>query len=184
MNGPVSEVASSVAGGARLKTLKQVSGVIRRSAAYMVEPKNFPTIRFYGGFIITILGCSEYGCSEANTQTSISTRLIEAACNGTYSPDPDTRSKAALLRRKGVNLLDCCEPGSRRLDPDLIEDKYEVVKPYEPIRYRLIEQKATSLEQEKLALEQKATSLEQKATSLEQEKLALEQKATSLEQEN
>ena len=76
---------------------------------------------------------------------------------GTYSRDPDTRSKAAALRRRSIDLLDCCEPNSKCLNSELVENKYELVRPYESRRYLALEEQAIAFE-EKLALEKEKTS--------------------------
>jgi len=131
-----------------------MSNGYKRSYSYVTTPSNLPVVAFVGGSIVTAIGGSDYIFAEANGRTTIITRVVESATNGTYSPDPDTRSKASALRRKGVNLLDCCEPNSRCLDIDLVENKYEALKPYEPLRYRSLEQQNSSFEQQVLSLQE------------------------------
>jgi hypothetical protein len=53
-----------------------------------------------------------------------------------------------VLRGKRLALLDCFEPNSRCLDSELVENKYERVRPYKTNRY-------LTLEQEKVAIEKK-----------------------------
>jgi hypothetical protein len=131
---------SEASGGVVKKIINNVSNGYKRSHTYVTTPSNLPFVGFVGG--------SDYIFADANGRTTITTRVVEAATNGTYSPDPDTRSKASALRRKGISLLDCCEPNSKRLDSDLVDIKYEEVKPYEPLRYRLLEQQNSSLKDE------------------------------------
>jgi hypothetical protein len=142
----ISEAASGTGIGKRV--VKNVLGFYRSSVSYVFEPKNLPVVSFVAGAVITAVGGSDYLFAEANGRTTITTRVVETATNWTYSPDPDTRSKASALRRKGLNLLDCCKPNSVCLDSDLVENKYEEVKPYEPLRYRSLEQQVLSLQEE------------------------------------
>jgi len=165
-----SEASSS---GVVKKILNSVSNGYKRSYSYVTTPVNLPVVAFVGGSVITAIGGSDYIFAEANGRTTITTRIVESATNGTYSPDPDTRSKASALRRKGVSLLGCCEPNSRCLDSDLVDSKYEEVKPYEPARYRILEQQNSSLEQQNSSLEQQNSSLEQQNSSLEQQNSSL-----------
>jgi hypothetical protein len=147
----ISEGASGMGVGKRV--VKNVLSFYRNSVSYVFDPKNLPVVSFVGGAVITAVGGSDYLFAEANGRTTITTRAVEAATNGTYSPDPDTRSKASVLRRKGLSLLDCCKPNSICLDSDLVDDKYEGVKPYGPLRYRSLEQQNLSLEQQVLLLQ-------------------------------
>lgn len=133
----VSEASSS---SVIKRVVNSVSNCYRLSYSYVTKPSNLSFVAFVGG--------SDYIFAEANGRTTITTRIVESATNGTYSPDPDTRSKASALRRKGVNLVGCCEVNSRCLDSDLVDAKYEEVKPYGPARYRILEQQNSSLREE------------------------------------
>jgi hypothetical protein len=157
---------SEASGGVVKKIINNVSNGYKRSYTYVTTPSNLPFVAFVGGSLITAIGGSDYIFADANGRTTITTRVVEAATNGTYSPDPDTRSKASALRRKGISLLDCCEPNSKRLDSDLVDIKYEEVKPYEPLRYRLLEQQNSSLEQQNSSLEQQNSSLKDEVEKL------------------
>jgi hypothetical protein len=97
--------------------------------------------------------------AEASHRTTSVTKVLEYFSNGTYSRDPDTRVKAAALRRRGVGLTDCREPGTRYLNSELVENKYEKFRPYETRRY-------LTLEQEKITREQKVSALEKENKSL------------------
>lgn len=114
--------ASSI--GVVKKIVNTVSNGYKCSYSYVTTPSNLPVVAFVGGSIVTSIGSSDYIFAEANGRTTITTRIVESATNGTYSPDSGTRSKASALRRKGISLLDCCEPDSRCLDSDLVDIKY------------------------------------------------------------
>lgn len=70
----------------------------------------------------TFIFDSDY--TTAIHKNSYVTRVSELQQVGTYSRDPDTRSKAAALRRRSIDLLDCCEPNSKFLNSGLVENKY------------------------------------------------------------
>ena len=186
MNGVGNVVSESATGSGLGKIGKRVLNNVSKSAAksfnYVTDSKNtFTIIRGLAGAGTVILG-ADYSFADANSRTSYLTRAFEVGENGTYSPDPDTRSKAAALRRRGLNLLDCCEPNSKCLNPDLVENKYEVVRPYESKRYLALEEKANVLEEKNTLLEEKANVLEEKNTLLEEEnrKLRLNLEGPSL----
>jgi hypothetical protein len=171
MNGVGSVVTESATGsGLGKRIINKASAVTTKSFNYLADAKNAPVIiRNLIGAGTFIAGI-DYVFAEANQRTSYVHKAFESSSNGTYSPDPDTRSKAAALRRRGIDLSDCCEPKTRCLNPELVENKYEAFRPYETKRY-------LTLEGEKIALEEKATALEEKAR-------ALEEKARALEEEN
>lgn len=160
-------VAVEASGGVVRKIINNVSNGYKRSYTYVTTPSNLPVVAFVGGSIVTAIGGSDYIFAEANGRTTITTRVVESATNGTYSPDPDTRFKASALRRKGVSLFDCCEPNSRCLDSELVDSKYEEVKPYEPLRYRLLEQQNSSLRGEVEKLNKKIKNNEKISDSKE-----------------
>jgi hypothetical protein len=169
MNGVGNVAGESVTGsGLRKKVINNVSKVAVKSYNYLTDTKNIPTIiKTSVGFGTFIFGL-DYTAAEAGQRTSYATKVLELHLDETYSPDPDTRSKAAALRRRGINLLDCCEPNSKCLNPELVENRYELVRPYESRRY-------LALEQEKIALEQKTSVLEQEKIALEQENSRLKE---------
>jgi hypothetical protein len=160
MNGVGTSAGESVAGsGLSKRVIAKVSKSTSRSFNYLTDIRNLPTIlKVTAGVGTAIFGLDDISAG-ANQKTSYLSRAFEVKDNGTYSPDPDTRSKAAALRRRGVGLLDCCEPNSKCLNPELIENKYEVVRPYETKRY-------LALEQEKMALEQENSGLRLKESLL------------------
>lgn len=149
MNG-IGTAADSPAAGSGLskRVIGKVSKATSRSFNYLTDIRNLPTILK----VTAVVGTAVFGLDDVSAsssqKTSYLTRAFEVKGNGTYSPDPDTRSKAAALRRRGVDLLDCCEPNTKCLNPELIENKYEVVRPYETKRYLALEEKAIALEQE------------------------------------
>jgi len=156
MNGLGNATGESAAGsGLGKRVIGKVSKATTRSVNYLTDIRNLPMILKVTAGVGTAILALDDGVAEANHKTSYLSRSFEVSGSVTYSPDPDTRSKAAALRRKGVDLLDCCEPNSKCLNPELVENKYEIVRPYESKRY--------------LALEEKATALEEKATALEEE---------------
>lgn len=154
MNG-VGNVVGETGSGFGKKVIANASRVTIRSYNYLIDTKNLPTIIKASVGAGTFIFGLDYTAAEASQRTSYATKVLELHQDKTYSPDPDTRSKAASLRRRGLDLLDCCEPNSKCLNPELVENKYEIVRPYESKRY--------------LALEEKATVLEEKATALEEE---------------
>jgi hypothetical protein len=162
VTGAGNAVSESVSSGPVRKFFTSLPSKSKDLSGYVSDPKNLPIVALFISGFITIVGGSDYLFAEANSRTTLTTRVVESATNGTYSPDPDTRTKAAALRRRGVSLVDCCEPNSRCLNPGLIEEKYEEFKPYEPKRYRILEQQ---IENHKLELEQK----EQQTSVLEAE---------------
>lgn len=156
MNGVGTAAGESVVGsGLSKKVIGKVSKATSRSVNYLTDITNLPTILKVTAGVGTAIFTLDDASANASHKTSYLSRAFEVNDNGTYSPDPDTRSKAAALRRRGVDLLDCCEPNSKCLNSELVENKYELVRPYESKRY--------------LALEEKATALEEKATALEEE---------------
>lgn len=158
MNGSGNVVESAVGSGLGKKILDKASKATTESFNYLTNTQNAPTIVkclvFVGSSIVGL----DYVSAEATHKTSYATKIIEVKVENTYSPDPDTRSKAAALRRRGVNLLDCCEPNSRCLNLDLVDSKYGHVKPYESKRYLALEEKATALEEENRKLRLKEDS--------------------------
>jgi hypothetical protein len=177
MNGVGNVINESTTGsGLSKKILDKASKVASNSFNYVTDSKN--TFTIIKGLVVAggIIASADYTSAEGNQRTSYATRAFEVKESGTYSPDPDTRSKAAALRRRGISLLDCCEPNSKCLNPELVENKYEIVRPYESKRYLALEEKAT-------ALEEKATALEEKATALEHEKLTFENNCRKLVEE-
>ena len=131
------------------------------NAYYLADAKNLPTIMKVSAGAGTFIFGLDYTTAEATHRTSYVTRVYELQQVGTYSPDPDTRSKAAALRRRGINLLDCCEPNSKCLNSELVENKYGLVRPYESRRYLALEKEKTStFEKENLALEKANLALE------------------------
>ena len=149
MNGAGNVINESVTGsGLGKKILGRASKAVVKSFHYVTDSKN--TLTIISGLVAAggIIAGVDYTSAEASHRTSYATRAFEVNENGTYSPDPDTRVKAAALRRRGVGLLDCCEPDSRRLNPELVENKYGEVKPYETKRYLALEEKASALERE------------------------------------
>ena len=169
MNGGGAINESITGSGLGKKLWGGTAKVAIKSFNYVTDTKNtFTIIRCLVGVCTFITG-ADYTSAEASQRTSYVSRAFESTSNGTYSPDPDTRSKAAALRRRGINLSDCCEPETRCLNPELVENKYEIARPYESKRY--------------LALEEKATALEEKATALEEEnrKLRLKLEGPCLE---
>jgi hypothetical protein len=142
-------VNESISGsGLGKKLLWGASKVATKSFNYVTDTKNTPTIISCLVGVGTIIAGADYTSAEANQRTSYVTRAFEVNENGTYSPDPDTRSKAAVLRRRGIDLSDCCEPQTRCLNPELVENKYEIVRPFESRRYLTLEEKASALEEE------------------------------------
>jgi hypothetical protein len=144
-----SVVNESIAGsGLSKKFLSGVSKVATKSFDYVTDTKNtFTIIRCLAG-VGTFIAGADYASAEASQRTSYVSRAFELDSNGTYSPDPDTRSKAAALRRRGIDLSDCCEPETMCLNPELVENKYEIARPYESRRYLALEEKAIALEEE------------------------------------
>ena len=173
MNGS-GNVVGGVGSGFSQKVIKGAAKAAIKSYNYLTDVKNLPTIiKVSGGAGTAIFGL-DYMAAEGAHRTSYATKAAELQQAGTYSPDPDTRSKAAALRRRGIDLLDCCEPNSKCLNSELVENKYELVRPYETKRYLAFEEQALVFE-EKLALEKEKTSTFEKANlALEKEKLALE----------
>lgn len=160
MNGVGNSTVESVTGsGLGKKIVNNVSRMTTKSYNYLTDTKNIPTIIKTSIGIGTFIFGLDYTSAEAGYRTSYATKVIELHLDETYSPDPDTRIKAAALRRRGINLLDCCEPNSKCLNPELVENKYEVVRPYETKRY-------LALEQEKIALEHENNDLRLKENSL------------------
>lgn len=160
MNG-LGVVAGDSVGGASLgkRVIVKVSKVTTMSYNYLTDVRNLPMIAKVSlGVGTVILGLDDYS-ADACRRTSYLTRFLELRSEETYSPDPDTRSKAAALRRRGINLLDCCEPNSKCLKPELVENKYEVVRPYESRRYLSLEEKANALEEKANALEEENRKL-------------------------
>jgi len=184
MNGAGNVVSESTTSGLGKKILNSASKAASKSVNYVTDSRNtFTIIRgllMIGGAIASI----DYVSAEGSQRTSYATRGFEVHENGTYSPDPDTRSKAAALRRRGIDLSDCCEPNSKRLNPELVENKYEIVRPYESRRYLALEEKASALEEKASALKEENSALEEKASALKEENSALEEKASALEEEN
>merc|ERR1712070_258512 len=170
MNGAGSVVTESATESGLVKRIvNKASAVTSKSFNYLADSRNATVIiRNLIGAGTFIAGI-DYAFAEANQKTSYVYRALESSSNSTYSPDPDTRSKAAALRRRGIDLSDCCEPKSRRLNPELVENKYEAFRPYETKRY-------LTLEGEKIALEEKAKALEE-----ENRKLRLNLEGPSLE---
>ena len=163
MNGVANAVTESATGsGLGKRILNKISSTVSRSFNYATDTKNARVVISSLALASSVIVGVDYTSAEASQRTSYLTRVFEFGENGTYSTDPDTRSKAAALRRKRVDLLDCCESNSCCLDAELVENKYEMIRPYETNRYLI-------LEQEKAIFEQKATALEQKATALEEE---------------
>ena len=148
------------------KVIKSTSRVATKSYNYLTDTKNLPTIIKVSMGASTLIFGLDYTTAEATHKTSYLTRASELQQVGTYSPDPDTRSKAAALRRKGIDLVDCCEPNSKCLNSDLVENKYESVRPYESKRYLALEEKASALEEKASALEEKASALEEENRKL------------------
>jgi hypothetical protein len=177
MNGVGTSAGESVAGsGLSKRVIAKVSKSTSRSFNYLTDIRNLPTIlKVTAGVGTAIFGLDDISAG-ANQKTSYLSRAFEVKDNGTYSPDPDTRSKAAALRRRGVGLLDCCEPNSKCLNPELIENKYEVVRPYETKRYLALEQEKMALEQEKMALDKKKWLLNKKKWLLKRKLLLLSKK--------
>ena len=66
------------------------------------------------------------------------------------------------MRRRGIDLSDCCEPRSKCLNPELVENKYETFRPYETKRYLTLEGEKIALEEEnrKLRLDLEGPYLE------------------------
>jgi hypothetical protein len=178
MNGVGTAVTESATGsGLGKRVLNKASNVATKSFNYVADPKNTAVIvRSLFGAGTMIVGL-DYSFAEATQHTSYFTQALEVNAEQTYSPDPDTRSKAAALRRRGFDLSDCCEPGTRCLNPELVENKYDITKPYESKRY-------LALENEKIALENEKIALENEKIALENEKIALNEKVAALEQEN
>jgi hypothetical protein len=149
MNGVGNVAGESVTGSSLGKrAISNVSKAATKSFNYLADAKNIPTIIKTSIGVGTFIFGFDYTAAEAGQRTSYATKVMELYLDETYSPDPDTRSKAAALRRRGINLLDCCEPNSRCLNPELVENKYEVVRPYESKRYLTLEEKANALEEE------------------------------------
>ncbi len=155
-----SVVNESIAGsGLSKKFLSGVSKVATKSFNYVTDTKNtFTIIRCLAG-VGTFIAGADYASAEASQRTSYVSRAFELDSNGTYSPDPDTRSKAAALRRRGIDLSDCCEPETMCLNPELVENKYEIARPYESRRYLALEEKAIALEEKAIALEEENRKL-------------------------
>ena len=174
MNGAGIAVQSTTGSGLGKKILHKASKAASASFNYATDPKNTFNIIKCLSLASTFISGVDYLAGEATQRTTYITRLIEVGVESTYSPDPDTRVKAAALRRRGVNLLDCCEPNSKCLNPELVENKYEFAKPYETKRYLALEEKALALEEKALALEEKALALEE-----ENKKLRLKEKHSS-----
>jgi hypothetical protein len=168
---PVVEAASG--SGLTQKVLKIASKAASKSTVYLTDTKNLPQILKAAGLVAGSIFSFDYVLAEASHRTTSVTKVLEYYSNGTYSPDPDTRAKAAALRRRGVGLTDCCEPGTRYLNSELVENKYETFRPYETRRYLTLEQEKITLEQEKITLEQKVSALEQKVSALEKENKGL-----------
>jgi hypothetical protein len=149
MNGVGNVAGESVTGSSLGKrAISNVSKAATKSFNYLADAKNIPTIIKTSIGVGTFIFGFDYTAAEAGQRTSYATKVMELYLDETYSPDPDTRSKTAALRRRGINLLDCCEPNSRCLNPELVENKYEVVRPYESKRYLTLEEKANALEEE------------------------------------
>lgn len=60
---------------------------------YVADNKNIPTIISCLVGVGTIIAGAGYTSAEANQRTSYVTGAFEVNENGTYSPDPDTRSR-------------------------------------------------------------------------------------------
>jgi len=156
------------------KILDKASRVASNSFNYVTDSKN--TFTIIKGLVVAggIIASADYTLAEGNQRTSYATRAFEVKESGTYSPDPET--KVAALRRRGVSLLDCCEPNSKCLNPELVENRYEIVRPYESKTFLALEEKATALEQEKLTFENNCRKLIEEKAVLEQENKRLSSK--------
>lgn len=163
MNGAGTVVTESTTGsGLGKRIINKASAITTNSFNYLADAKNAPVIiRNLIGAGTFIAGI-DYTFAEANQRTPYVHRAIESSLNGTYSPDSDTRSKAAALRRRGIDLSDCCEPRSKCLNPELVENKYETFRPYETKRYLTLEGEKIALEEEnrKLRLDLEGPYLE------------------------
>jgi len=181
MNGVGTAVTESATGsGLGKRVLNKASNVATKSFNYVADPKNTAVIvRSLFGAGTMIVGL-DYSFAEATQHTSYFTQALEVNAEQTYSPDPDTRSKAAALRRRGFDLSDCCEPGTRCLNPELVENKYDITKPYESKRYLALENEKIALENEKIALENEKIALNEKVAALEQENNKLNSKENSI----
>ena len=176
MNGAGNVISESTTGsGLGKKILDKASRVASNSFNYVTDSKN--TFTIIRGLVLAggVIAGADYTSAEGNQRTSYATRAFEVKESGTYSPDPETRSKAAALRRRGVSLLDCCEPNSKCLNPELVENRYEIVRPYESKRYLALEEKATALEEKATALEHEKLTFENNCRKLIEEKAVLEQ---------
>jgi hypothetical protein len=174
VNGVGNAAGESVMGSGFGKRLfNKVSGVTTRSYSYLTDPRNIPMVIKASVGIGTAIFGLDYGFADACQRTSYTTRFLELLSERTYSPDPDTRSKAAALRRRGIDLSDCCEPNSKYLNPELVENKYETVRPYETRRYLALEEKASALEQEKAIIEEERLGFERNYHKLAEEKRKL-----------
>lgn len=138
MNG-AGNVVGEAGSGFSQKVIKSASKAATKSYNYLADAKNLPTIMKVSAGVGTFIFGLDYTTAEATHRTSYVTKVYELQQVSTYSPDPDTRSKAAALRRRGIDLLDCCEPNSKCLNSELVENKYELVRPYESRRYLALE---------------------------------------------
>lgn len=143
------------------KILNSATKVASKSFNYATDTKN--TFEIFKGLVLvgSVIVGVDYAIAEGSHRTTYVTRATEFYEKGTYSPDPDTRSKAAALRRKAFDLSDCCEPGTSCLNPELVENKYEMVRPFETKRYLDLEKKVNVLEEEADALKERADALEE-----------------------
>jgi len=146
MNGAGNVISESTTGsGLGKKILDKASRVASNSFNYVTDSKN--TFTIIRGLVLAggVIASADYASAEGSHRTTYVTRAFEVHENGTCSPDPDTRLKAAALRRRGIDLSDCCELKTRCLNPELVENKYEAVRPYESKRYLALEQENKKL---------------------------------------
>jgi len=106
MNGAGNVISESTTGsGLGKKILDKASRVASNSFNYVTDSKN--TFTIIRGLVLAggVIASADYASAEGSHRTTYVTRAFEVHENGTCSPDPDTRLKAAALRRRGLIYL-------------------------------------------------------------------------------
>jgi len=144
MNGACNVVSESTASDLSKKILNSASKAASKSVNYVTDSRNTFTIIRALVMICGAIASIDYVFAGGNQRTSYGTRGF-GSWEWYLFTRSWIRSKAAALRRKGIDLSDCCEPNSKRLNPEFVENKYEIVRPHESRWYLALEEENRKL---------------------------------------